>query len=217
MLGDGSSLLFTGPPFCGKIARKTSLVGIAQELKIPLKQYNRPSEKLIRHEGVKSITTLFVVGLPISEWLNAVDQEACQTITIADFPPEKLADYKEEISKRKIEVFLMPPQRFNYPNEKHRRWARSWVLYKNPNSSVQQIGKRLDAGNKDLFDFLSFDQPADLEKIISLYLLKIDLSGQEGYRDGHGEWLRKYAEEITLAVDAVLQIATLVELVLSYL
>lgn len=195
LLGNGSSILFTGPAACGKSWRiRDLLLNIAYEKRIVIYASNQSIPKLLAmmdtHQGN-------------------------QVIIHANYYPENITKYKEEFEKRKIEVISM--EHNAYLNESHRNsWAKSWLLYRNPDTQISELKDHLEAGNKDLFEFLPLEKSADLEKIISLYLMGVDLSGQKDYRADYVRWLKNYVDQVVIHLYH-LQVLDLTRLTISYL
>jgi hypothetical protein len=83
-----------------------------------------------------------------------------------------------------------------------RKWARSWVTYKDPNSPLEEI-RRCAQENKNLFDFLPLPDLTELntglntERMVSLYIAGVNLTEQKGFLPEHKTWLEHYVRMVT--------------------
>jgi hypothetical protein len=97
--------------------------------------------------------------------------------------------------------------------ENAEKWAKSWVIFKDLNSSIQDVKNLLKVSN-DFFQHLSFagasnneddnknsneqhgERIEERDRIISLYLQKVDFSNQLGFQETYKKLIEDYISQL---------------------
>lgn len=214
----GTSVLFVGSAPSGKSIRIRILEELAREHgfetevldSISRKSHQR-SPKVMCFNDIRNSANVFDL---ISRLCANNNQFILSTY------PTFLSDYQELIKKHHIEVINLhhiPYQERSLVAEEAKQWAKSWVLYRSPESTLEEIATHVHV-NHDLFQFLSVTKPAHLEKIISLYLMSpTGLVEQNGFVGSASEaWLKNYAAKVVGEISYHL-IPVVAQLVLHFL